>query len=1837
MLTKHDLPPVEAIRALVHLETEALMHDLRENDSYTYNTIKSKIFENQEAIRSYCALLNIKKLPTLREDMILNDIVSRAIEAMFMIDTNIVLDENISHEEKEKERHFYNAVAPIIKSSDHRFFNDILFVPHNKAKKQKTDAAEERKTRIKRALVEAMTPYQLSVPKRSVVQNQYAPVTNITTYPEEHSRIIEVHLDASNEAVKEKLNSLFGERHKPGTYMVLVHNGYSEALIHLSKSGKDAKVLVVDEAAFGPLALWQQRRSHTNPRPTLNFIDQTASSFIGFSEMVAIDNSEKTLKGVNILYSNDPNAVATIKKFKFETGPYAALKGTNPDYNFQPGDTTEQKRYKSIALAMDSFNANQCDESVLLELVNHKELLNPGSRLTANMTTEFLDKDINNFSTFLKMAEILFSKENGLVKQVLNRIESNLIRQNISFAFPENTLLMVDTERYKAVHLIDMFNGQRAFVFNFAVFADNPTLLTDPDLLEYEIMISIANHIFAAPFPYKTDEATKLLSEGFPSHPFFEGIKFSIEPESPDAIAETKGALDAAVLWITHLAMPEESYKKAINRILDHTLSDDKNIIPSFSVAAYLALNDVTGLISKKNSTKLKSRIRDDMDARMFSARLATYIKNIKIRGDMPEQALNTKTELYVSTAKHDKTSYSSDKQYAVIPLDTTDTATRKKLDSTLFDDYKIPDGDYYVLLNGSQVEGLSHVLKKEDRISVFGSHHEIVKNGWFLPWKNMIIKMKSKSKNDYDPSVIHIAYEIDDVAITSIEPKFESGKLRGVTIKTGHSPTSRSNEATNSTMETFLDDLTNEHIEQMGVLGILTTFKMAFLDPNVVFVHEARTSDKTLESNYPGFKTYLTSEHLPAPLNERLKVILRGAKDYQDKINLLLKQINTKLQQYELDLNVDNILFSFDMAFNPLAFLGNFTERTPEYSGNSFVSINLGSPLAYQDPALLEYDLLINLSDWLLANNGGFIKDHPVFKNVFVDFAKYREPPRESKQHFMGLFSHWIVSKLASSHKVIKTGFLYKLSLLARIIDDPAEMDRNSTALVTYAVIADLIGITNNETVKKINDFINSDNDRKDLFNEYKAYIDNIEFKISKDTTPGDFDLNEFFDNPPSVRIFFRDIMPLLVEKTGITAAMTAFAKAYLSPNTCFSHDLTANNGLAVEEAYPGLKDYLSTAPTSSAGLQLILYSMKELQDQANMKIKKIAMILKKQHEIEINFDHMVLTYDLFDGQAIRIGERGATSTQAPGATYISINLAHFMNAVAKEDYSVFEYTLAGAVGEYILNSSGGFIKDHPYFEDIFFELNENNKHSDDQRKALTSIFSRWFIKKLYPPELPGNNQVLLNGFSNDSKSASFILKMPSAMIQKHLYSLMVYLGIIDILDLSLKREKFLEIRNLVSMDPSAVEFLDKALDFFKGIDFKVSNIPDVLTDEEKTALEEPYEDILSDTIAKTREYFRSLDDLPAEYLWIQETVNGGAGIALRKYLEGDKNAPEEFLNTIMSLYSISTEVLNADGFSGLIDGLQFKYDTQRSAPVTFVHPVPGEETDKKSYMVINIASFLEFSTYQNDDYLKLYITHAIALHSIEMCLKNVSDSRTIQEKLQDGITDHPIFRNLKFDLRFYPQGILPAVIDEALDAMALWYTYKTLPEVIFKNGFDLFLTNLLSVASPRISFSLQKLIALGNTTDLIDRDSLAKLYAITAGTDVGSQAILDRLAIDIEDDLFPSLEFKTTTKGNPAEALRDIFQNIGFRNFSTAELIKLRKHDAKRTAVNVERKTLLDLGILVRIERGVYRLSVPLRGEQTKKPRTILKRFIISSSRSAKMKSPYMITGSRKKKFPR
>ncbi len=122
------------VRAIIHEDMEALMQILQRENKYRYDGIKDLILANKAIKQCYYDLCHNGEAPIhLSPELMLNDIVARALEIMFIKQHGLAAGENHQTEDgiEEKEEKFYAAISPLIMANRHCYFREGLFVSQN--------------------------------------------------------------------------------------------------------------------------------------------------------------------------------------------------------------------------------------------------------------------------------------------------------------------------------------------------------------------------------------------------------------------------------------------------------------------------------------------------------------------------------------------------------------------------------------------------------------------------------------------------------------------------------------------------------------------------------------------------------------------------------------------------------------------------------------------------------------------------------------------------------------------------------------------------------------------------------------------------------------------------------------------------------------------------------------------------------------------------------------------------------------------------------------------------------------------------------------------------------------------------------------------------------------------------------------------------------------------------------------------------------------------------------------------------------------------------------------------------------------------------------------------------------------------------------------------------------------------------------------------------------------------------------------------------------------------------------------------------------------------------
>ncbi len=118
------------VRAVVHEDIETMMQILEQDDRYRYNGIKELILSNTKIKQYYYDLCHNGREPRhLTPELLLNDIVAKALEIIFVAENGFVVREDYrTEDERLKEARFYLAIKPMIMANRHNYFGEGLYI-----------------------------------------------------------------------------------------------------------------------------------------------------------------------------------------------------------------------------------------------------------------------------------------------------------------------------------------------------------------------------------------------------------------------------------------------------------------------------------------------------------------------------------------------------------------------------------------------------------------------------------------------------------------------------------------------------------------------------------------------------------------------------------------------------------------------------------------------------------------------------------------------------------------------------------------------------------------------------------------------------------------------------------------------------------------------------------------------------------------------------------------------------------------------------------------------------------------------------------------------------------------------------------------------------------------------------------------------------------------------------------------------------------------------------------------------------------------------------------------------------------------------------------------------------------------------------------------------------------------------------------------------------------------------------------------------------------------------------------------------------------------------------
>jgi len=118
------------VRTIIHEDMEALMQILQRENLYRYNGIKNIVLGNRKIKQLYYDLCHDGEEPVhLSPELMLNDIVAKALEVMFIRENGLtVIEDHEAEDAHNKEERFYTAIKPLITECRHNYFRDGLFI-----------------------------------------------------------------------------------------------------------------------------------------------------------------------------------------------------------------------------------------------------------------------------------------------------------------------------------------------------------------------------------------------------------------------------------------------------------------------------------------------------------------------------------------------------------------------------------------------------------------------------------------------------------------------------------------------------------------------------------------------------------------------------------------------------------------------------------------------------------------------------------------------------------------------------------------------------------------------------------------------------------------------------------------------------------------------------------------------------------------------------------------------------------------------------------------------------------------------------------------------------------------------------------------------------------------------------------------------------------------------------------------------------------------------------------------------------------------------------------------------------------------------------------------------------------------------------------------------------------------------------------------------------------------------------------------------------------------------------------------------------------------------------
>ncbi|MBU4502340.1 MAG: HEAT repeat domain-containing protein, partial [Nanoarchaeota archaeon] len=112
---------LKLIRAVTHEDIEALMQIIAKEDSNRYQAIKELILNN--ILETYNSLFPNERTEGLPLDLLINHIIAKVFELMFILDEGMVTKEELSP----KEAAFIETIRPIIMANKHNYFTEKFY------------------------------------------------------------------------------------------------------------------------------------------------------------------------------------------------------------------------------------------------------------------------------------------------------------------------------------------------------------------------------------------------------------------------------------------------------------------------------------------------------------------------------------------------------------------------------------------------------------------------------------------------------------------------------------------------------------------------------------------------------------------------------------------------------------------------------------------------------------------------------------------------------------------------------------------------------------------------------------------------------------------------------------------------------------------------------------------------------------------------------------------------------------------------------------------------------------------------------------------------------------------------------------------------------------------------------------------------------------------------------------------------------------------------------------------------------------------------------------------------------------------------------------------------------------------------------------------------------------------------------------------------------------------------------------------------------------------------------------------------------------------------------